>query len=236
MKKVVLWTDVHKGNSVSKFQAIWKGRRLRQFFNLSGPGVLTRSNLANDEDLVTCVAKEKQNPFDYFGLEENGKTWWFDIATIFDWTTRSASPTNPYTRVPIPNNDLMRMHRLNLMRRRWKLSVNPECKVYDQRMARRWTSISHLFRYYGFEDVHPETLANLRHGNLYAFFRMLRDDLIALNRPPHRIIYLCTQGIEKHTLPTHNYLLVSTTITQMMLLDTKSYDVVFLIMSALYRC
>lgn len=236
MKKVVLWADVHKDSRVTRFQAVWKGWRVRRFFTLCGPGVLSRAHLANDEDLVTCVEKEKQNPLDYFGVLEDGKVWWFDFGTIFEWCSRSVSPTNPYTRTPIPKTDLVRLHTLHLLRRRRKMSIPSECTVFDQRMMRRWNNICHLLRYYGFEDVHSETLVGLNHVNLCAFFRLLRDDLMTMNRPPTRALHFCLHGIAKSTLPAHNYKLVGTTLIQGILLDTKSYDVVFLIMSSLYRC
>jgi len=236
MKHAILWTDLHRDSTVYRFQALWRGWRLRQFFKLCGPGVLKRIHSANDEDLVTCIEKDKQDPFDYFGILENDKTWWFDFATVYDWSTRSVSPTNPYTRVPFAHDDLIRMHKLYFMRRRRNL-VNPsECKEWVPRIMRRWCAISQLLRSYGFEDVHPESLARLGHNNLSAFFRLLRADLSSLNRVPVRIEQLCTQGVAKSGLPAYNYALVSTTLIQIMLLETKSYDVVFLIMSALYRC
>jgi len=236
MKHAILWTDLHRDSTIYRFQALWRGWKLRQFFALCGPGVLNRTQLANDEDLVTCTEKKRQDPIDYFGVLENDKVWWFDFATMYDWSTRCVSPTNPYTRVPFTHEDLLRMHRLYFMRRRRNLPNPPECKEWKARILRRWCAISQVLRYYGFEDVHADSLANLNHNNLTAFFRLLHADLRALNKNPVRIDQLCMQGILKSGLPAYNFLLVSTTLIQLILLETKSYDVVFLVMSALYRC
>ena len=236
MKNATLWVDLHRNSKIYRFQALWRGWRLRHFFKLCGPGVLKRDSLANDEDVVTCIEKEKQNPFDYFGILENDKIWWFDFATVFDWCTRSVSPTNPYTRTPFTHDDLMRMHKLYLLRKRRNMTTPPESKLFNVRILRRWCAVAHLLRYYGFEDVHSEALSGLMPNNLVAFFRLLHADLISLNRPPQRTLHICTQGILKSSLPAYNYILVSTTLIQLMILETKSYDVVFLIMSALFRC
>jgi hypothetical protein len=63
----------------------------------------------NDEELVTLESKTRQHPFDYIGMEEAGKVWWFDFCTLWDWSIRSITPTNPYTNVELAHEVKQRL-------------------------------------------------------------------------------------------------------------------------------
>ena len=91
-------------------QALVRGWLLRKRLALGGPGVLRRSLVTNDEDLVTCESKETIRPFEYFGFEENGKVWCFSFPSLWKWAVRSHQPVNPYTKVPLDIETRKRMH------------------------------------------------------------------------------------------------------------------------------
>lgn len=110
----VLWADANASKTacIIKIQAFVRGGLLRKRLRLNGPGVLYRSGLANDEDLVTCEDKERQDPLTYFAFNENGKVWWFDYATLSNWVYRSNIPLNPYTKVPLDIDTKRRMFQI----------------------------------------------------------------------------------------------------------------------------
>ena len=59
-KTITLWADVHKkrGDGMIKTQALVRGWLLRKRLALGGPGVLSRKQTTNDEDLVSYESKE----------------------------------------------------------------------------------------------------------------------------------------------------------------------------------
>jgi hypothetical protein len=108
-----LWITVHNlDRSLIKFQALFRGWLLRSTLKLCGPGVLDRSVCHNDEDVVSCVEKNKLNPDLYFAFEEDEKIFWFDIRTIYHWTSQTLEPTNPYTRQPLTVETRKRLKRV----------------------------------------------------------------------------------------------------------------------------
>jgi hypothetical protein len=117
MKTPVLWKpkDTLERACVC-IQRHWRGWLLRQWMKLAGPGVLRRSVCHNEEDVGTCVEKDKQHPLEYFGVEEDGKVWWFDIRTILRWSIEHVERVNPYTRRPLSNDACKRLHGMYALR------------------------------------------------------------------------------------------------------------------------
>ena len=233
-KTVHYWADANRDkiNRFVKVQALYRGWRVRHVLTLAGPGVLRRGECVNDEDLATFEHKNKQEPFNYFGLVEDGRVWWFDFSTAWECLTRTVSPKNPYTQTPIGHSDLARLRTFHLYRRRHQMSVPPPARDLKENIVRRWTILSQIFRGFGFEDVHPEQFANLTRENLRVAFRFLSDDVRAMHRPNRRLIALVARGIEYSATSSVNSLNIMT----IMLTDSQAYDVVFLLLSALYRC
>lgn len=233
-KTVHYWADAHRPKILrfTKVQALYRAWRVRKLLSLAGPGVLQRGMCVNDEDLATFEDKKKQAPFDYFGLQEGDKVWWFDFATAWEWFTRTVSPTNPYTKNPISHADLARLRTFHLYRRRHKMVVPPPPRDLKENVIRRWTILSQIFRGFGFEDVHPEQFANLTRENLRVAFRFLSDDVRAMPNPNNRIVAMIDRGIEYSAASSINSLNIMT----IMLTDSQAYDIVFLLLSALYRC
>ena len=237
-KVIRLWADVNKEKikRFTKVQALFRGWCVRKVLALAGPGVLRRANCVNDDDLTTCETKDRQDPMAYFGIEEAGKIWWFDVGTAWEWTIRSATPLNPYTNVPFAHADLARLRALHLYRRRHRLPVPLPSRDITVNISRRWTVLAHIFRSFGFEDTHPEQFANLDHRNLNAMFRLLLDDIRAMQRPNLRLLALCARGASNGRLSNLSYVVNSLNLLTIALTDCQSYDIVFLLLSALYRC
>jgi hypothetical protein len=237
-KVVRLWADVNRDRLVrfTKVQALYRGWCVRKVLVLAGPGVLKRAGCVNDEDLVTTEAKDRQYPFDYFGIEEAGKVWWFDFATVWEWTIRSVTPSNPYTKVLFAHSDLARLRKLHLYRRRHKLPVPAPSRDLRENIVRRWTVLAHIFRSFGFDDTHPEQFANLTHTNMRVAFRFLVDDIRAMTKPNWRLLAICSRGVSTAYTSNAACLINSINMLTIALTDSRSYDVVFLLLSALYRC
>jgi len=233
-----LWSDVNrqKLNHFTKVQALFRGWCVRRVLKWAGPGVLTRKDCTNDEDLVTTESKERQFPLDYFGIEECGKIWWFDFGTIWEWIIRSVTPINPYTNVALAHSDLARLRKLHLYRRRSKLPVPMTSKDLDENINRRWNVIVHIFRSFGFEDIHPQQYANLTQNNLRTMFRFLITDLNSMPKPNQRLVIFCTKGMTATSKSNSGYIINALNLLTIALTDTQAYDIVFLIVSALYRC
>jgi hypothetical protein len=131
-KQKKLWTSINNlENPLIRFQAIYRGWLVRDSLKLAGIGVLKKSIRHNDEDLVTA---DQVLPTDYFGILENGKVFWFDIRTIYQWSFQNIEPTNPYTKQLLSIDDRKRLRRLVARREFFgrKLTHDPEFfKTYD---------------------------------------------------------------------------------------------------------
>jgi hypothetical protein len=127
-----LWISINiLERPLIRFQAIYRGWLIRDTLKLAGPGVLNKSIRHNEEDLVTA---DQVLPTDYFGILENGKVFWFDIRTIYQWSFQHLEPTNPYTKQLLTMDDRKRLKRI-VARREFlgeKLTHDPEFfKNYD---------------------------------------------------------------------------------------------------------
>ena len=233
-----LWVDVHKEKieRFTKVQALYRGWCVRKVLVLAGPGVLRREACVNDEDLVTCESKDRQDPLCYFGIEEAGKIWWFDFGSAWEWCIRSVTPLNPYTKVAFGHADLARLRKLHLYRRRHMLPVPAPSRDLKENIVRRWTVLSHIFRGFGFEDTHPEQFANLDHRNMTAMFYMLIDDIEAMPNPNRRLLTICRKGSAGPRYSNTGYMINALNLLTIALTDCQAYDIVFLLLSALYRC
>ena len=138
--------------------------------------------------------------------------------------------------MPIDHSVLARLRRLHLHRRRNRMNVPAPSKDMRENITRRWTVLTHIFRSYGFEDVHPEQFANLTHTHIRIMFRIFMDDLELMPKPNHRIIALCSKGWLSNNQSNLGYMINSLNLLTIGLTDSRSYDIVFLLLSALYRC
>lgn len=244
MKHPILWVDSHKKeeSGIVKCQALVRGWILRKYMRLCGPGVLCRKDLINDEDLVTCEDKNRQHPFDYFGVEENGKIWWFDFGTIYTWCSKSIEPTNPYSKTPFPSDVRRRLREIWRYRHRTRQILPKESSDFQERKTCRWNLLCQIFREYGFTDVHPEMFADFAKITFYTMFRMIEEDVrVSLNDKSHYkapILRICGNMLRGvHEMDYVRYVLSSQLSLLIMLNKPKDpYVLIFTILSALHRC
>lgn len=222
-------------------QAIVRGWLLRKRLRQNGPGVLKRKTVTNDEDLLTYDDVKTLDPFEYFGFEQNGKTWGFAFPTLWKWCLRSEEPTNPYTKLTLDNDILRRLHAVWSYRFRHKLPLPDEPSVYGDRLLGRIHIVCQVFANYGFGSVSPELFRRMTKAQYLAVFRMLFDDVhtvIADTNPNKRIaLAYCVRVIQTvHALQTDQYILQSMYALMLMLLRPKDpYVLAFTVLSALYR-
>jgi hypothetical protein len=241
-KVPVLWVEAHRPRvaSLVTCQAFVRGWLLRRRLSLAGPGVLRRAALANDEDLVTCTEKDRQDPFDYFAFEEGGKVWWFDFDSLWQWSIQS--PINPYTRTPLTQDTRMRLWAVWAHRSRALVEPPPEPKTLDARLASRWTVICRVFADNGFVDVYPEQFRTFTKADYLSMFILLKRDLSSVlpawDPARARAFALCDRGIRTayRVVPALYRLQATYTLLLLLTLHKNPYTMVFSILSALYRC
>jgi hypothetical protein len=131
-KNKKLWISINNlEKPLIRFQAIYRGWLIRDTLKLAGPGVLDKKIRHNEDDLVTA---DQVLPTDYFGFLENGKVFWFDVRTIYQWSFQNLEPTNPYTKQLLTIDDRKRLKRI-VARREFlgkKITHDPDFfKTYD---------------------------------------------------------------------------------------------------------
>jgi hypothetical protein len=245
MKAPLRWADLHhhKSHRIARVQALIRGWLLRKRLALGGPGVLRRKDLANDEELVTCVEKERQHPLEYFAFEENGKVWWFDFASLWRWAVQTHDPVNPYTKVPLSNETRRRLRDIWGYLQRHRIPLPPESPVYEQRIQQRWNVLCQLFIDNGFTEVHPNNFLNLESHELRSMLILLERDVQVVMRNTDanrgRILRLCTVPLltRNRWLPPRRYSMWVAYILMLVLSVPKDpYVMTFSVLSALYRC
>jgi hypothetical protein len=242
-KNTTLWAEVHKkrGDAMIRAQALVRGWLIRRRLGLAGPGVLCRKKTTNDEDLVSYESKDKVNPFEYFAFTENGKVWWFEFSTLWKWCARSHEPINPYTKVPVDNETLKRLHASWSYRYRHKLPLPEEPTHPRDRLHTRWNIVCALFSNYGFGAIEPRMFEQMSKMQYYTMFRFISDDIqiVMSDRDPYKefILRMCLRAQQcVHALQTDLYVLQSTYTLLLLLLRPKDpYVLAFTVLSALYR-
>lgn len=239
-KAVTLWVDANREKVLAahRIQSIVRGWMVRQRLALAGPGVLKRTGLSNDEDLDTCEETSRQDPMDYFAFTENGKTWWFDFATLWKWVQMSVEPVNPYTKVPLSVDTKRRLRRMWSVRRRFRQPVPTEPAAFQDRLRTRWILICQVFADNAFGVFSPEPFLRLTKNQYIVLFRMLRDDIQAslptTSRYALAMIHRCL--ISAWTLSPTQFILQGSYALMTMLLHAKDEPALaFCVFSALYR-
>lgn len=242
---VVNNVDIH----ATVIQKLWRGYSLRNFLKLAGPGVLKRSLCHNDEELITAETKDRQDPNDYFSFEENGKLWWFDIKSLYEWSTKNTKLTNPYTKQEIPIETRKRLRELCNLRRIRKLKlVQSETtdNSLDESLRLYWTDISRQLDENHFEDVNPMHFIAFSRNQLWVFTDMLRVDM-QVWAAEHNNVYsirnkfcwLIRQCLKHQMIHVANVNLSSyqlaRTLSRILRFCKEPYSVCFMIASALYR-
>ena len=126
IKNPRLWIDLNKQNtSATKIQKTWRMYMVRNMLVLLG-NTLKQKEYSNTEDLFTF---NDAPIFDTFEFCENGKNWWFDVRTIYDWTYRSQEPTNPYTKELLTIDTRKRLRELISLRKFRNLDTSHSTEI-----------------------------------------------------------------------------------------------------------
>lgn len=242
-KNPILWTSLHqdKHTMVTKIQARVKGWLIQRRLKRSGSGVLSRKLLMNDDDLVTCVSKEREHPFDYFGFIENGKQWWFHFKTIWTWSLRSSTPTNPYTKVPLDKETRIRLREMWAYNRRTHYDLPLEPLGFTERLRGRWNLICQIFEDNGFGHIKPETFMNMTKADYIVMFQFMMDDL-EVTLPATSLTKqiskrYCLGALSGSSISLNNHFILQSAYTLLLIL-TSARDVyipTYVTLSALYR-
>lgn len=241
MKTIVLWADanVTRVDRLPKLQGLVRGWLLRKRIRLAGPGALCRKNLTNDEDLVTCVEKDRQHPLRYFAFEENGKIWWFDFETLWKWVIRSYEPVNPYTKVPLSTSTRRRLRDMWYYSIRNRESPDMQFASHNERVGMYLNILCQTFADNGFVDVRPNTFSNFGRSEYSVAFVLLGRDIetIYSEKDPNRAraIRMC-ERMRIGSTPEAYVLRSLMTFIVLLSLHRDPYMMAFTVMSALYRC
>lgn len=244
-----LWHVVNNVESkITLISKIWRGYLVRKRIKIAGNGVIKRSLCHNSEELVSLEPISTVDVFDYFGFEENGKIYGFDIRTILDTMQRNLIPINPYTRQPLTISDRRRLREIYSYRVRHKLDTFYEhntIRTTDLILTNRWTQLCQIIEENGFFNINPNTFLGLNKSQLYAFLVMIHNDLktwAAEHKPPHskRFLYVFWSNnvMKKYSsaqsVAEYSFF-VSSILLSILYDSVEPYPICFIIMSALYR-
>lgn len=243
-RRIVIWADANAshGARLVRCQAFIRGWLLRKRLALSGPGVLSRNDVLNEDDPVTLESKQVIHPFEYFGFKEGSKVFWFEFDTLYTWCLRSPTPTNPFTKVPLSVDVRKRLRDGWSYRQRHGIQIPTESAVYEERVLGRWTLLCQLFEDCGFGHVEPQMFLRLTKSQYRMIFLLVRDDistvLHAKNPSRERLLLYCTRGVQRSSdLSVRQYVLQSVyTLLTMLARQKDPYTLAFVVLSALYRC
>lgn len=235
MRTPTIWTAPPQ-TPIITFQAIVRGWLVRKWLRTAGPGALSRKNLANEEDFATCLEMSRVSPLEYFGFEENGKRWGFLFESLWRWSIRSLTPTNPYTKVPLSKETRIRLRTMWITRFRHGVGRELESDNPDERTRYRWTVVCQHFTDSGFLDVSLESLLHLSRVDLATMFVMLERDLevVLPSSDPFRsrLLGIC----RRRAANVNSSLCCANSLLYMLSLPSNPYALTFSILSALYRC
>lgn len=143
---------------IKRIQSLWRGFTVRNRLKLAGKGVLTRRLCHNDEEVVTMEDKNDIHPYDYFSIEDEGKTWWFDQRSMIQLSLNNLEITNPYTRKKLSNEDMRRLRFLMIIRKKKGLPlvhITSELNEVELR-NQRWIRVVQIINESGYEScAHP---------------------------------------------------------------------------------
>lgn len=242
-----LWTTVHGIDAkLITIQKLWKGYFLRKRLRLAGSGVLKRSLCNNQDELISLESITTVNPLDYFGFEENGKIYGFDIRTVIDALYRTGS--NPFTRQAFSMESRKRLRELYGIRLRSRLDNYYEHNIPrtpELLVRNRWTQVCQIIEENGFYNIDQNIFSGLNKSQLYIFLNMIHTDMqawAAEHTPIHskRFRYLVwTKNALKKFNQVNDLQYYSFTVASLLcilLYDcVDPYNLCFIIMSALYR-
>ena len=155
----VRWIDtpdaIKRIQRVTVLQSLARRLLVKRLIRWAGPGAMHRKECVNDEEMVTFEDKASVSPFEYFGWEENGKTWWMSQLSALQLLREELRPVNPYTKVPWTLDTRKRLRHLQCYRLRRKLPLfhsAPETGTQTQIYVR---TICQTMEEQSMDELHP---------------------------------------------------------------------------------
>ena len=240
MRSPTMWVDANQGVPIEKAQALIRGWLLRKRLSYAGFGVLSRRDLTNDEDIITCAEKETVHPMDFFSFEENGKFWWFEFGSLWTWCMRNQTPSNPYTKVALCSDTRKRLRTLWGYKRRHREPLPAEPSNPDERIRYRVNILIQHFEDYGFSNISPSFLLRCSRQDYASAFVLLQRDITTVipEKDPfrNRVVVLCQTRIAVEDPQPVLYILhCLSTLMYILTLYRDPYVVTFSTLSAFYR-
>lgn len=242
-----LWTKVNGfDKKIVNIQKIWKGYFVRKRLRLAGPGALKRSVCNNADELISLEPISSVDPFNYFGFEESGKVYGFDVRTIIDALHRTC--TNPFTRQVLSMESRKRLREIYGYRLRKRLENYYEHNILrtpEILLQNRWVQVCQMIEENGFYNIHPNIFLSLNKSQLYVLLNMIHTDVLAwasehnpIFSKRFRYLVWIRNSIKKFNrvddLQYYSFTVAS--LLCILLYDcVDSYNLCFIIMSALYR-
>jgi len=248
MKNPKLWVDIHDLDKKStKISKIWKGYFIRKQLQLAGEGVLKRKLCNNTDELISMESIESIYPLDYFGFEENGKIYGFDIRSLIHILNKNLKPANPYTRQPLTIETRKRLREIFSYRTRRSLPIFYEHNILKNPtdvLNNRWLQISQIVEENGFFDINPDIFLSLNKSQLYILLSMTCNDMktwasehkVEKSKRFNYIFWIQNVLKKFSTSDTHLFSFYVSSILVSILYHCKEpYSVCFIFMSSLYK-
>lgn len=243
MRAPVLWTEANTLSAppIVKLQSCIRGWLIRRRLSYSGLGVLSRKDLANDEDIISYAHKDSVHPMNYISFEENGKTWWFEFGSLWTWCMRNQDPSNPYTKVPLSTDTRKRLRTIWGYKRRRREEVPPESQVFEERLRHKLNVLTQHFEDYGFAGVHTDSFMRFSKADYITLFILLHRDIetVLPESDPfrQRIAVLCMNRTRVSAAVQNPIFVLQcvATLLHMITLYRDPYILTFSILSAFYR-
>lgn len=242
MRSPLLWVDANKPRDppITKIQSLIRGWLIRRRLSYAGKQVLSRKDLANDDDIITCADAKRVHPMNFFSFEENGKTWWFEFSSLWTWSMRSTHPSNPYTKVLLEVDTRKRLRAVWGYKRRHREEVPEESTDPEERIRYRANILIQHFEDYGFAGVSVNFLLNRPRSHFQTMFVLLHRDVQCVI-PQHdlfrnRVGAICAS----RTNPTYSahslyFLNCFSALLYIVTLYRDPYIITFSILSAMVR-
>jgi hypothetical protein len=247
--KPKLWTEVNNvAEKVNLIIKVWKGYNLRKQLELAGPGVLNRKVCSNTEELYTLFEMKEIHPLDYFGFEQDGKVYGFDVRTIISCLHEKFNSTNPFNRQAFPIEARIRLRQIYGYRYRNKLSLLHEAvsnQSFEQVIRGKWLQLCQIMEENGFFSMNPNIFLSLNKIQLYVFLNMICNDMKTwaseqkYSKSKRQVYIFWIKTILNRYSQYLNISQLSistvTTLNNILYDSVNPYPVCFIIMSALYR-
>jgi len=240
-KKVRSWITAGALRGITKFQAVVRGGNVREYNELAGPGVIDRRVCHNDSDVVTCEDKADVHPSNYFSVEEDGKVWWFDQRTIFQWSQKGLEVRNPYTRTLFTPEDTCRLRRIIRYRKRCRRALYHEGQLppYNTAETRdnRWLRVCQILREFSF-NLHHEHFISLSYPSLVLLINSIIQDTRCWTDPHLQKYHTIFRNLRNimHTYNTEKHLSldIATVLLSVLVEMWDSYEFATYVNTAYY--